>query len=120
MHVYFLALWSISRKNEHLLFIFTMTHLTSEQLQHLCDLVALHLTPEEQGQLLPQLEHIITMVSQLPEVDGSNDEGIKGNELLQSTQSTVPEADFPKHFFDNVHHPIEGNRVQLKTKLTKE
>lgn len=99
-----------------------MAHLTLDQLHHLCNLVALRCTPVQQEQLLPQLEHIITMVSQLQDISLESDHELSGEGqwILADIHATFPEADFAEQFFKNIQHPLKEQAIQLKTRLTRE
>lgn len=98
-----------------------MSHITSQQLDHLAKLCRIQLTDADKALLLPQLEQIIAFVGQLDEVDVSDvlEIDTSGDQLGLVTREGVVNAGLSQEILANIQHPLTNNAVTITDKLSE-
>jgi aspartyl/glutamyl-tRNA(Asn/Gln) amidotransferase C subunit len=78
---------------------------TPAQLDHLCKLAALNLSPEQKAKFGPQLGSIVGFVSKLESLDLTDIESITSH-IVSHMNDGVVQSDFD--FLSNIQHPVAG------------
>lgn len=83
----------------------------------------IRLSAEDEAALLPQLEHILTFVAQLDEVDIDPHESLHRPIVsfteLSHQDDTHADTVSPSDILANVQHPVVNTMVQVTAKLSE-